>query len=237
MRDILITVIADMHGQLIDIPSCDILLLAGDICPNFTWDKHIDAVKQSNWLNTKFRKWLDKIPVKHAIGVAGNHDWVFQIGSIPTDLRWKYLQDESTMVDGLKIYGTPWQPEFCNWAFNLSEYHLRKKFLKIPDGLDILLCHGPPLGFGDKVYEDGDGIGNHLGSESLRIAIERTKPKWCMFGHIHTGSHKINEWNGTKLVNVSLVDEQYNIAWDMFVFKFTSSVTNTNDENSDNAMI
>ena len=30
-----------------------------------------------------------------------------------------YLQDSSVEIYGLKIYGTPWQPEFCGWAFNL----------------------------------------------------------------------------------------------------------------------
>ena len=30
-----------------------------------------------------------------------------------------YLQDSSVTICGLKIYGTPWQPEFCGWAFNL----------------------------------------------------------------------------------------------------------------------
>ena len=30
-----------------------------------------------------------------------------------------YLQDSSIEIYGLKIYGTPWQPEFCGWAFNL----------------------------------------------------------------------------------------------------------------------
>ena len=30
-----------------------------------------------------------------------------------------FLQDSSVELFGLKIYGTPWQPEFCGWAFNL----------------------------------------------------------------------------------------------------------------------
>lgn len=30
-----------------------------------------------------------------------------------------YLQDSSVDIYGLKFYGTPWQPEFGGWAFNL----------------------------------------------------------------------------------------------------------------------
>jgi hypothetical protein len=31
-----------------------------------------------------------------------------------------YLEDNFVNVFGIKIYGTPWQPEFCGWAFNLA---------------------------------------------------------------------------------------------------------------------
>ena len=32
----------------------------------------------------------------------------------------KYLEDTSTTIYGLKFYGSPWQPEFCGWGFNLK---------------------------------------------------------------------------------------------------------------------
>ena len=39
-----------------------------------------------------------------------------------------YLQDSSVTLYGLKIYGTPWQPEFCGWAFNLPRGQVLKVF-------------------------------------------------------------------------------------------------------------
>ena len=49
-----------------------------------------------------------------------------------------YLEDKGTKVFGLNIYGTPWQPEFCGWAFNLprgmqwaSCYRIVEYFLTI----------------------------------------------------------------------------------------------------------
>ena len=30
-----------------------------------------------------------------------------------------YLEDSATSVLGLNVYGSPWQPEYCGWAFNL----------------------------------------------------------------------------------------------------------------------
>merc|ERR1711972_602334 len=79
-------------------------------------------------------------------------------------------------VCGYRIYGTPWQPEFCDWAFNLPRNgkELREVCAKIPGArtpeqvaqakpvleerktqtsrncVDILLSHGPPLGHNDR---------------------------------------------------------------------------------------
>ncbi|KAG4078701.1 hypothetical protein HA402_015291 [Bradysia odoriphaga] len=61
-----------------------------------------------------------------------------------------YLEDESIELFGLKIYGTPWQPEFCNWAFNVPRgEQCLAKWNQIPDGIDILITHTPPVGHGD----------------------------------------------------------------------------------------
>lgn len=33
-----------------------------------------------------------------------------------------YQSDELVEIEGIKIYGSPWQPELCSWAFNLTRY-------------------------------------------------------------------------------------------------------------------
>jgi len=39
------------------------------------------------------------------------------------------------------------QPEFHGWAFNLpTGAALREKWNLIPDGIDVLITHGPPTG-------------------------------------------------------------------------------------------
>ena len=63
-----------------------------------------------------------------------------------------YLEDSSTIVQSndnppIKVYGSPWQPEFCHWAFNLNRGpDLANKWSKIPLDTDILITHGPPQG-------------------------------------------------------------------------------------------
>src|SRR5207237_1050417 len=144
-----IVAVSDLHGFLPDIEPCDLLLLGGDLCPVANHRLSF----QADWLDTTFRAWLERQPARKVVGVAGNHDFIFQQAPalVPHDLPWTYLQDEATQWEGLRIYGTPWQLWFYDWAFNLNEDELEKKWRLIPAGTDILVLHGPPHGYGDGV--------------------------------------------------------------------------------------
>ena len=53
----------------------------------------------------------------------------------------------------------------------------------IPDDTDILITHGPPLGYGDKCCS-----GQRAGCAELLSTVQlRVKPKLHVFGHIHEG--------------------------------------------------
>lgn len=109
-----IAAVSDLHSMLPSIPPCDLLLLAGDLCP---LGNHRPAF-QAEWLDTTFRRWLTGLPVGRVIGVAGNHDFVFEQRPerVPADLPWVYLQDSGTTWHDLSIWGTPWQP----WLLRLG---------------------------------------------------------------------------------------------------------------------
>src|SRR6478672_2072725 len=172
---------SDLHGYLPDVPPCDLLLLAGDLCPV---TDHSSAT-QAQFLAGPFKDWLERVPAKHVVGIAGNHDFIFERDPdlVPRGLRWTYLQDAGAGVGGFNVYGTPWQPWFYDWAFNLRpEEELAEKWAMIPDGTDILVCHGPPYGYGDRTVR-----GDHTGSTSLLERIERVRPRLVVFGHIHEG--------------------------------------------------
>ncbi len=202
--EIKVVAVSDLHGLLPAVPACDLLLLAGDICP---LRDHRPAA-QAYWLDSDFRRWLRGLPARQVVYVAGNHDWIFQEKPHlrPRDLPAVYLQDEALEWEGLKIWGTPWQPRFCNWAFNLDEPDLEAKWALIPAGTDILVTHGPPFGYGDGV-PDRKGV-RHEGSPSLLRRIEQVRPRLVVFGHIHEGR---GEWalGDTVLANVTLVDVGY----------------------------
>lgn len=195
--------VADLHENLPEIPECDLLLIAGDI----TYAFHGDMLSQRQFLDKKFRKWLERVPAKHVVGIAGNHDQVFQKNLHPKNLPWTYLQDSYLLTEGgIRIYGTPWQPWFYDWAFNAYEPQLDMKWEHIPENIDIILVHGPPYGYGDKT---GDPAQPGVGSKALLKHVERVKPKLVVCGHIHSGygMYRLNEY--TDVVNCALVDNSY----------------------------
>lgn len=204
-----IAAVSDLHGYYPEIPECDILLIAGDILgPS---DPYIQAAICGGPLMV----WLKKVPAKNIVMVAGNHDIVFEqhpslLPKWPDNLY--YLQDSGVELCGLKIYGSPWQIRFCDWAFNEDEENLVHIWAKIPDNTDVLVTHSPPYGF-----RDYDRAGKNLGSPSLANRVTEIIPKLHVFGHIHDGygANNISVIHVGKIAgniimaNVSLCDNAY----------------------------
>lgn len=200
-----IVMISDMHSNLdFKLPEADLLLIAGDICPAYG-DKGLSIDLQYQWLQDNFRPWLNQQPVKEVVFIAGNHDWIFEIARSYVPFlgdNCHYLEDSFIDIMGIKIYGTPQQPIFCDWAFNRTEEQLKRYFENIPTGLDILISHCPPYGILDEV-----GISKRprkIGSKSLRDIIRKRKPKIVVFGHNHD-RYGIEEKYGIKFINCSLL--------------------------------
>jgi len=200
---------ADTHGTLdFRVDPCDLLVIAGDLCEGTT-NELFSAMKQPNWLNVEFRYWLADQPVKECVMIAGNHDWCYQLNPnmIPKmNKNLTYLQDEEAEVLGLKVYGTPRQPIFLDWAFNHSDQMLELYYQKIPEGLDILITHSPPFKIFDKVTHKD--FSKHVGSKVLKRHILRAMPRIVVCGHCH-GQYGIMEKDGIVYVSCSVKDEKY----------------------------
>lgn len=225
-----ITFISDTHTKHryceADLPGGDILIHAGDFM-NSGRHKH-EATEFFAWFNS-----LDNYENK--IFIAGNHDFIMQ-----TDPDWvkeclaeyqsiDYLRDEEWVdyhdgpngdfpEDNIRIYGSPWQPEFFNWAFNLPRNgeEMKARWDAIPDNTDILITHGPAYGYLD--IPGGQNV--RVGCEMLRHRVDEFRPKIHVFGHIHGSAGYY--FNGhTHFINASILNEQYqymnmplNIEWD-----------------------
>lgn len=201
----LIRALADQHGIFPKVEPCDVLLIAGDVCP---MDSHQEN-HQRAWLRNQFSEWLNELPAERIIGIAGNHDFALQkYKGLGDELPWEYLEDSSLDLDGLKVYGSPWVPNLPAWAFYGDAPTLREKVDAIPDDVDILITHGPPDGILDRVL-----YGINVGSSALASALRyRIKPRLHVFGHIHE-SHGREKLEGDDhnviFANVSIVDENY----------------------------
>lgn len=202
-----IVCISDTHNcnEEIAVPDGDLLIHSGDATVNGSDDEV-----------TSFLHWFSHLPHRHKIFVAGNHDWMYETANrrarlLTANSNIRYLQDSSTEIDGFKIYGSPWQPRFYDWAFNLNRgSEMAEKWKLIPSDIDILITHGPPHGILDAVPRLS-GI-HHAGCEELRTRVENIaangKLKLHVFGHIHCG-YGVHEEFGVKFVNASTCDEKY----------------------------
>jgi len=197
-----IVCLSDTHNcnEQIAVPDGDILIHAGDATITGTIDEIV-----------KFNKWFTNLPHLIKIFVAGNHDWLFETNNnyaralLSRELI--YLQDSFVEIEGLKIYGSPWQPRFFDWAFNLNRgQELAEKWELIPDDTDILITHGPPFGILDEVPRKY--WVENTGCEELIKKIEEIRPKLHIFGHIHCG-YGTGEKFGVKFINASNCDESY----------------------------
>lgn len=175
-----IVAIADTHGfhDALVVPDGDVLVHAGDLLRGGSLD---ELIRTAGWLRA--------LPHRHKLVVAGNHDWCFartrhaaveMLGPTIT-----YLEDAETTIDGARFWGSPWQPEFYAWAFNLKRgAQLRAKWSLIPEGIDVLVTHGPPRGFGDRTGRTPSER-DRAGCDDLLDAVRRVKPALHLFGHIH----------------------------------------------------
>ncbi len=210
-----VVALSDLHGNLpARVPTCDLLLVAGDITPAANHGLNF----QRDWLEREFRPWLERMPARKIVGIAGNHDLIFEQApkSVPADLPWTYLQDSGFSCDGLNIWGTPWQPWFWDWAFNGDPEKLKRQWRLIPDNTDILVVHGPPRGYGDGV-PSGNGL-RRCGCPLLLERIQEIMPRPVVFGHIHEGR---GDWQmgRTRLANVTIVDADYRAVYEPYVFE------------------
>lgn len=198
MRLVLLSDTHNLHTQ-VTVPDGDILIYAGDI----SMMGHLDDI-------AAFDAWLAGLPHPHKIVIAGNHDFCFERQPAAAEAlltHAHYLCDSELTLDGVRFYGSPWQPWFYDWAFNLQRGpEIRAKWDLIPTGIDVLITHGPPAGHGDLTLQ-----GDRAGCVDLLDAIRRIQPPLHLFGHIHEGYGQTRE-GPTLCVNASLCDPAYAIA-------------------------
>ncbi len=160
-----------------------------------------------------FFKWYAALQVPLKVYVPGNHSTAVEQGLIRReeypDIQ--FLIHESLEAQGLRFFGTPYTPEFADWAYMKPRRGLGPVWKSIPAEVDILITHGPPKGILD-VTKDFDTLELiHVGSQSLtRQVEERIRPKVHSFGHIHdergVRNYGMLVRDGIRFINCSCCD-------------------------------
>lgn len=204
-----IVAISDTHGHRpwFRIPDGDVLVYAGDITRHGRLEEVIN-----------FNKFLGILPHSFKLVIAGNHDACFESqpeASKACLTNGIYLRDQSITIQGVKFYGSPWQPAFRDMAFNLPRGEaLRDKWAFIPPDTDVLITHGPPWGQRDRTF-----LGSAVGCRDLLKAVGQLRIRLHVFGHIHEAAGQSS--NGqTLFVNASLCNLLYLPLHHPFVYDY-----------------
>lgn len=207
----IIRAISDLHGTFPTVEPCDLLIVAGDVCPDGfggRWARKYPEL-QWNWFVETFIPWVRPL-AKRVLVTWGNHDFCGRLHKNEIIDNVVIACDGLVQIDNLSIWLTPWSNQFMDWAFMQPHEDLAEVYGEIPAGIDILVSHQPPYGCGDVYPIFGEPGPGHIGSNELCYTIERIQPQVVICGHLH-GGYGVYRIGDTHVFNVSVVDEAYTL--------------------------
>jgi Icc-related predicted phosphoesterase len=185
-----LVILSDTHGRNPDVrtlPDGDVLIHCGDFT-NFGEEDEL----------SRFRAWLREIPHEHKIVIPGNHDLCFDApggrGALDALGDIVGLIHETTVIDGVKFFGSPYTPKFFDWAFMYEPRESQRRWLSIPDDTDVVITHGPAFNRLDQTSSGKNAgcvaLGNRLGE--VNSTPGRVRPLLHCHGHIHEASGELH---------------------------------------------
>lgn len=169
---------SDTHGnhRALQVPeNVDIVICAGDaVEDNLVGDEYDD-----------FIEWFSSIPCKWKIFVSGNHELSFELGQAEriiqkmTDKGITVLEDAIEDCAGVIIASI--SGNSC-----ISDEDM-------PKDIDIVVTHYPPFGILDE----------NMGSVNILDFILKAKPKYHLFGHIHSTAGQTMQFGDAKCINIA----------------------------------
>lgn len=241
-----ITFLSDTHSKHhyinwdgIESVETDLLIISGDI----SMMGYREEVEE-------FFRWLNKFPAEYKVLTAGNHDltldpqrggnsghWPDWLKEVVAAFEWYgggvkqtgfYLENTGCEIEGVKIWGSPVTPWFFGetWAFNKHRgpENIGKTWELIPADTDILITHGPPLGYGDFIPAGhyGETESRSVGCADLLKRVQEIKPALHLFGHIHEGYGFYGNTD-TIFLNGSVVDYRYYPVNKPWIFNYSKN--------------
>ena len=215
--------ISDVHLQPMEkiLKGCegDLLVIAGDM----TFTGSLQEM-------TRFKKDLLKVrgQFTHTALCLGNHEREldpargFSNGlnycrELAEDTKSDFLHNSGVTYTkngrDIKVWGSPFTPTFFDWGFLKDRGEpIAQIWKQIPEGLDLLVTHGPPADCMSTLPWSGEDVG----CQDLRDRLDNMvgSPKVAIHGHLHfSGGKHIRKPTNTgtfiDYYNVAICDEGY----------------------------
>lgn len=186
------------------VPDGDVLVHAGDMTHR-GWLHELESAAG----------WLAELPHNHKFVICGNHEYhvseqTYYVRDMFESFGVQLIHNKTVEVDGLKFYGEPRTPEFFNWGWMYKRGHQAATvWSQMPDDIDVLVCHGPPLGYLDMCpdWADRDSM-IHVGCKEQLDRLHQVKPKYVICGHIHE-SYGFTKYPYGHVINASICNSRY----------------------------
>ena len=169
---------SDTHGnhRELQVPeNVDIVICAGDVVEdNLVGDEYDD-----------FIEWFSALPCKWKIFVPGNHELSFELGQADGIIQRMKEKGITVLEDAI---------EDCDAVIIASiSGNSSVSDEDIPEDIDIVVTHNPPFGILDE----------NKGSVNILDFILKAKPKYHLFGHIHSTAGENVQFGETKCINIA----------------------------------
>ena len=169
---------SDTHGnhRELQVPeNIDIAICTGDaVEDNLVGNEYDD-----------FIEWFASLPCKWKIFVPGNHELSFELGQAEGNIQ-RMTQSGITVLENAI--------EDCEDVIIASiSGNASISNENIPDDIDIVITHNPPFGILDE----------NMGSVNILDFIMKAKPKYHLFGHIHSTAGEKMQFGDTVCINIA----------------------------------
>ena len=191
------------------------LLLLSDVESPYLWDYYrpgrraeYDLMLSCGDLKASYLSFLVTMGRSRLLYVRGNHDANYRTN--PPE-GCECIEDKLVTVNGLRILGLGGSLWYNGGANQYTERQMRRRLwragwaVRRAGGVDIVLTHAPPRGYGDA--EDAA----HRGFECFEDFLNKYEPKYLVHGHVHMNYGRniprVVQHGATQIVN----------AWERFV--------------------
>lgn len=165
------------------------LLFISDEADPYLWDyfrpEHLDgfdAILSCGDLSAEYLSFLVTMGRAPLYYVHGNHDGSYE--KRPPE-GCDCIEGKLVKVGGVRILGLGGCPVYNRGPHQYTEGQMRRRILRCAGqilragGVDVLLTHAAPRGFGD-----GEDYA-HRGFQAFLPFLDRVRPRYLVHGHVH----------------------------------------------------